>query len=85
MAEKEKTPSFIIELELKTSIKDEHILNKRIKLAIMLYNMALNYSNKKLKAVRADKEYRGLLKEKKKLNTKKNKEQKKQSMKDSRK
>ena len=75
MAKKEITPSFIIELELKTSMKDEHILNKRIKIAIMLYNMALNYSNKRLKAVRADKEYRGLLKEKKKLNTKKNKEQ----------
>ena len=74
MAKKERTPSFIIELELKTSIKDEHILNKRIKIAIMLYNMALNYSNKRLKAVRADKEYRFLLKEKKKLKAKKNKE-----------
>ena len=75
MAKKERTPSFIIELELKTSIKDEHIINKRIKIAVMLYNMALNYSIKRLKAVRADKEYRGLLKEKKKLKAKKNKEQ----------
>lgn len=73
MAKKETTPSFIIELELETSIKDEHILNKRIKLAIMLYNMALNYSNKRLKAVRADKEYRGLLNEKKRLKVKDNK------------
>ena len=75
MAKKERTPSFIIELELKTSIKDEHIINKRIKIAIMLYNMALNYSNKRLKAVRADKEYRGLLTEKKKLKAKEDKEQ----------
>ena len=67
MSKKETTPSFILELELKVSKKDEHILNKRIKLAIMLYNMALKYSNKRLKAVRADKEYRELLKEKKKL------------------
>ena len=75
MAKKERTPSFILELELKTRIKDEHILNKRIKLAIMLYNMALNYCNKRLKAVKADKEYRGLLKVKKKLKAKENKEQ----------
>lgn len=70
LAKKETTPSFIIELELKTSVKDEHILNKRIKVAIMLYNMALNYSNKRLKAVRADKEYRNLLNEKKKIKVK---------------
>ena len=67
MSKKETTPSFILELELKVSKKDEHILNKRIKLATMLYNIALRYSNKRLKAVRADKEYRNLLKEKKKL------------------
>ena len=41
----------------------------------MLYNMALNYSNKRLKAVRADKEYRRLLNEKKKLKPKEDKEQ----------
>lgn len=75
MAKKEITPSFVIELELKTKTRDEHILNKRIKLAIMLYNMALNYSNKRLKAVRADKEYRRLLNEKKKLKPKEDKEQ----------
>lgn len=75
MAKKERTPSFVIEFELKTKARDEHILNKRIKLAIMLYNMALNYSNKRLKAVRADKEYRRLLNEKKKLNPKEDKEQ----------
>lgn len=74
MAKKETTPSFVIEFELKTKTRDEHILNKRIKLAIMLYNMALNYSNKRLKAVRADKEYRRLLNEKKKLKPKEDKE-----------
>ena len=74
MAKKETTPSFVIEFELKTKARDEHILNKRIKLAIMLYNMALNYSNKRLKAIRADKEYRRLLNEKKKLKPKEDKE-----------
>lgn len=74
MAKKETTPSFVIEFELKTKTRDEHILNKRIKLAIMLYNMALNYTNKRLKAVRADKEYRRLLNEKKKLKLKEDKE-----------
>ena len=74
MAKKETTSSFVIEFELKTKTRDEHILNKRIKLAIMLYNMALNYSNKRLKAVRADKEYRRLLNEKKKLKPKEDKE-----------
>ena len=67
MSKEETTPSFILELKLKVSTKDEHILNKRIELLIILYNIALKYINKRLKAVRADKEYRELLKEKKKL------------------
>ena len=77
MYKKETTPSFILELELKVSKKDEHILNKRIELSIILYNMALKYSKKRLRAVRADKKYREFLNKKKKLKSKEDKEQRK--------
>ena len=76
MSKEETTPSFILELKLKVSTKDEHILNKRIELSIILYNIALKYINKRLKAVRADKEYRELLNKKKKLKSKESKEDK---------
>lgn len=58
-----KTPSFVVELELNPTNEDQHQIDKRIKVAINLYNTALNYSLKRLKAVLADKEYRLLLKE----------------------
>lgn len=61
---KAKTPSFVIELELNPTNEDRHQIDKRIKVAINLYNTALNYSLKRLRAVLADKEYRLLLKEK---------------------
>lgn len=58
-----KTSSFIVELELNPTNEDKHQIDKRIKVAINLYNTALNYALKRLKAVLADKEYRLLLKE----------------------
>ena len=60
---KSKTSSFIVELELKPTNEDKHQIDKRIRVAIGLYNTALNYSLKRLKAVLAEKEYRLLLKE----------------------
>lgn len=60
---KAKTSSFVVELELKPTNEDKHQIDKRMKVAINLYNTALNYSLKRLKAVLADKEYRLLLKE----------------------
>lgn len=60
---KAKTPSFVVELELKPTNEDKHQIDKRIKVAINLYNTALNYSLKRLRAVLADKKYRTLLKE----------------------
>lgn len=60
---KAKTASFVVELELKPTNEDKHQIDKRIKVAINLYNTALNYSLKRLRAVLADKEYRLLLKE----------------------
>lgn len=60
---KAKTSSFAVELELNPTNEDKHQINKRIRVAINLYNTALNYSLKRLKAVLADKEYRLLLKE----------------------
>ena len=60
---KAKTSSFVIELELEPTNEDKHQIDKRIRIAINLYNTALNYSLKKLRAILADKEYRLLLKE----------------------
>lgn len=60
---KSKTPSFVVKLELNPTNEDKHQIDKRIKVAINLYNTALNYSLKRLRAVLADKEYRLLLKE----------------------
>lgn len=60
---KATTSSFIVELELKPTNEGKHKIDKRIKVAINLYNTALNYSLKRLKAVLADREYRFLLTE----------------------
>ena len=66
-----KTSTFTIELPLKVTAEITHEIDKRIKVAINLYNTAVNYSLKKLRGVLADKEYRELLKEP--SSTKKNK------------
>lgn len=60
---KAKTSSFVVELELKPTNEDQHQIDKRIRVAINLYNTALNYSLKRLRAVLADKKYRLLLNE----------------------
>ena len=68
-----RTSSYIVETELKLCTKDKHEIDKRISIAKDLYNMALGYCERRLKAVRANKEYRTLIKEKQELNNSKSK------------
>lgn len=59
---KSKTKSFIIELKLDTSLKSEHILNKRFEIGRMMYNTTLKFAIKQLKRMRENKCYKQTLK-----------------------
>ena len=60
---KAKTDSFILELKLNTTKKDEDILNKRFEIARKMYNSTLSFALKNLSLMRESKKYRALIKE----------------------
>ncbi|WP_100403426.1 hypothetical protein [Bacillus sp. FJAT-42315] len=61
---KAKTSSYILEFELIVqSARNKVILDKKMRIGKSIYNACLGYCLKRLKAVKADKEYRTLLKE----------------------
>lgn len=60
---KPQTPTYIVEIECSTSPKDRAQLKKIFNVAEQLYNTALNYALKRLKAVKADPYYRLCIKE----------------------
>ena len=59
---KSKTPTYTVEFELITTFQDRYIINKKMKVAKSIYNACLNECLKRLKAVKADKEYHTLVK-----------------------
>ena len=54
---KSKTSTYTVEFELITTFQDRYIINKKMKVAKSIYNACLNECLKRLKAVKADKEY----------------------------
>ena len=61
---KSKTSTYTVEFELITTFQDRHVINKKMKVAKSIYNACLNECLKRLKAVKADKEYHTLVKTK---------------------
>lgn len=61
---KSKTSTYTVEFELITTFQDRYIINKKMKVAKSIYNACLNKCLKRLKAVKADKEYHTLVKTK---------------------
>lgn len=61
---KSKTSTYTVEFELITTFQDRYIINKKMKVAKSIYNACLNECLKRLKAVKADKEYHTLVKAK---------------------
>lgn len=59
---KSKTSTYTVEFELITTFQDRYIINKKMKVAKSIYNACLNECLKRLKAVKADKEYHTLVK-----------------------
>jgi hypothetical protein len=57
------TPSYTIEFPLRIPLWQQHRLEKRFKIAKMIYNSCLGEALKRHKAIKADKDYRLLLKE----------------------
>ncbi|MCB8566675.1 transposase [Fusobacterium ulcerans] len=57
-----KTSTYTVEFELITTFQDKHIINKKMKVAKSIYNACLNECLKRLKAVKANKEYHTLVK-----------------------
>ena len=58
---KSKTSTYTVEFELITTFQDRYIINKKMKVAKSIYNACLNECLKRLKAVKADKEYLSLI------------------------
>jgi transposase len=71
---KAKTPSFILELALETSVRDEAELNTRFEAAKQLYNACLNEAKQRLSNLRQSKEFQRVRKMPKTINGKPNKE-----------
>lgn len=61
-AKKPKTPSYILEFELKVNAQQRKLLDVKMRVAKQVYNACLGYATKRLKAVLADQEYRLLVK-----------------------
>ena len=59
---KSKTSTYTVEFELITTFQDRYIINKKMKVTKSIYNACLNECLKRLKAVKADKEYHTLVK-----------------------
>lgn len=71
---KTKTPSFILELGLKTSAHDATVLNTRFEAARQLYNACLDEAKRRLELLRQSKEFQQSRKMPKVINGKSNKE-----------
>jgi len=71
---KTKTPSFILELKLKTSSHDETLLNIRFEAARQLYNACLDEAKRRLGLLRQSKDFQQARKMPKTINGKSNKE-----------
>mgnify|MGYP006976587672 CR=1 FL=1 len=61
MAGKSKSPSFVLELKLNTTQKDEQALNDRFFRCFLMHNKLVRHAGKRLSALRQDREYRTLL------------------------
>ena len=70
MARKDATPSYVLELEMKTTAYDRKILGKKTRIGKSIYNSCLGEALKRLKAVLADKTYRMTVKAKQAILTK---------------
>ena len=58
MARKDKTPSYVLELEMRTNALERKILDKKMRIRKQIYNAYLGEALKRLSAVLADKPYR---------------------------
>jgi hypothetical protein len=70
VARKSTTPSYVLELEMKTTVYDRKILGKKTRIGKDIYNSCLGEALKRLKAVLADKTYRMTVKAKQAISTK---------------
>ncbi len=70
MARKDTSPSYVLELEMKTTAYDRKILGKKTRIGKSIYNSCLGEALKRLKAVLADKTYRMTVKAKQQISTK---------------
>lgn len=70
MAKKEKTPSYVLTLQLKTSLYDETILNKRLEIGRKIYNAVLGEALTRYNTMRERKVYRKLYNKLKAVNKK---------------
>src|SRR5690625_2143883 len=66
MVRKDTTPSYVLELEMKTTAYDRKILGKKTRIGKNIYNSCLGAALKRLKAVLADRSYRMNIKTKQK-------------------
>jgi len=71
---KSKTPTFILELGLETSLHDESVLNARFEAARQLYNACLDEAKRRLNLLRQSKDFQKARKMPKTANGKRNKE-----------
>jgi len=69
MAKKDTTPSYVLELEMRTTAYDRKILAKKMRIGKQVYNACLGEAQKRLKAVLADKTYRITVQTKRTLST----------------
>src|SRR5690625_4968536 len=70
MARKDTTPSYVLELEMKTTAYDRKILGKKTRIGKNIYNSCLGEALKRLRAVLADKTYRITVKTKQAISAK---------------
>ncbi|MCG7336160.1 transposase [Sporosarcina sp. ACRSM] len=70
MARKDRTPSYVLELEMRTTARDRKILDKKMRIGKQIYNACLGEAQKRLRAVLADKPYRLTVKAKQAISAK---------------
>src|SRR5690625_7704044 len=70
MARKDTTPSYVLELEMKTTAYDRKVLGKKTRIGKNIYNSCLGEALKRLRAVLADKTYRMTVKTKQAISVK---------------
>ena len=70
MARRDATPSYVLELEMKTTVYDRKVLDKKMRIGKNIYNACLGEAQKRLRAVLADKTYRMTVKTKQAISAK---------------